>query len=770
MKPSKASANRKLAVIMFADIVGYTAMMQRDEQYARKSVAIFKETLHVKVPAFNGNIIQYFGDGSLISFASSVDALNCALELQTAFQSSASVPVRIGLHSGDVVFEEENAFGDTVNLASRIESLGIPGSVLFSKKVHTEIKNQVDLQSKALGTFSFKNVEEPMELFALSNDGLIVPKRSEMQGKLKEGKPSFGNKYALAIAVSLAFILLLSLFFRKQTPAPTDFHTKRVAVMVFENKTQQEELEVFGNMVSDWLTKGLMEMAETQVISSTNIQPQVKQAGILNLESPDFAKTLGKSTGIEIMVRGRYYLLDGQLSINGEIVNTKDGQVLFPLHHIEGSRENMTDLLDELTHQVLGYWQVKGQKRFEHNPPRYDAYQAFIQAEEQFITAPARSAKNYEKAFELDSNFFEPMFRLYSLNSKEGNDSLNQPLLNLLERRKDDFTKWQKVDFDQLKARKVFDWLTAAQLSELQLKLDPSNFNALYNAVGLYNYANHPQKALDLIEQGDNFLKPPANPQLNWAVVYEVYTNYRLGNYNRVLQLANEYDFPKIPDALAVLHCHTLIKMGKMEDFETSITRYEEIGLLTVSGQATPLSQFLPLVCDELLISEKVAALQSYAEKLKYQAEANPEDSEYHHNLGYAYFFLGDLPNAIENWELEQPYPDKIPGWMRFPRIIEHLSRLGYCYAQIGQEEKAQKQLKAIFAYDNGHSELPGIQYYYQARILAALGQTQEAISSLRKAFENGFFLFRPSAYGNDPFLKPLMEETEFIELIRPKG
>ncbi|MGB3090522.1 MAG: adenylate/guanylate cyclase domain-containing protein, partial [Chitinophagaceae bacterium] len=89
----------------------------------------------------------------------------------------------IGIHQGEIIVEDGDIFGDAVNVASRIQSLGVPGSVLFSKKIKDEIHNKAEFQTLSLGNFEFKNVEEPLEIFALSNPGFIVPRKEEMKGK-----------------------------------------------------------------------------------------------------------------------------------------------------------------------------------------------------------------------------------------------------------------------------------------------------------------------------------------------------------------------------------------------------------------------------------------------------------------------------------------------------------------------------------------------------------------------------------------------------------
>jgi len=116
-------------------------------------------------------------------FHSSVNAVRCAIEIQNKLKAPIEVPVRIGIDVGDIVIESGNILGDAVNLASRIESFSIPGAVLISAAVYSQVNNQPQFFFKSLGKFDFKNVPKPVEIYALSNEGIVVPDQSELQGK-----------------------------------------------------------------------------------------------------------------------------------------------------------------------------------------------------------------------------------------------------------------------------------------------------------------------------------------------------------------------------------------------------------------------------------------------------------------------------------------------------------------------------------------------------------------------------------------------------------
>ena len=170
------NSGRQLAAIMFTDIVGYTALMQADEKHAaalrRKHRQIFEKEHH----SHHGTIIQYYGDGTLSIFRSAVEATTCAHAMQRTFAlTTPDLKVRIGLHLGDIVYDDTEVYGDGVNVAARIESVSIPGAVLLSGKINAELKSHPNLRTRYLGSYQFKNVLHQVEVYALDSVDLVMP-------------------------------------------------------------------------------------------------------------------------------------------------------------------------------------------------------------------------------------------------------------------------------------------------------------------------------------------------------------------------------------------------------------------------------------------------------------------------------------------------------------------------------------------------------------------------------------------------------------------
>lgn len=174
--PSK----RQLAAIMFTDISGFSAMMQEDEVYAKTILSRQRQVMEAKHRDFDGKILQYVGDGTLSIFQSSVAAVECAVAIQVELRRDPYVPLRIGIHTGDITYDNTGAFGDGVNVASRVERICLPGAVYITEKVFDDIKNHPWLTAIRLGTFKLHNIAAGIGLYAINAKNLVLPEKTEL--------------------------------------------------------------------------------------------------------------------------------------------------------------------------------------------------------------------------------------------------------------------------------------------------------------------------------------------------------------------------------------------------------------------------------------------------------------------------------------------------------------------------------------------------------------------------------------------------------------
>lgn len=178
---------RQLVAIMFADMVGYTALVQGDEAEALLQRDKHRTILSTAVQRHQGEVLQYYGDGTLSIFSSAVKAVECAVEVQRELTRESLIPLRIGVHTGDIVHDADGVFGDGINVASRIEGLSAPGGVMISGKVFDEIKNHPSLSAVSIGVVRLKKVEYRLPVFAISNEGVSVPTPAEVRTKAERG-------------------------------------------------------------------------------------------------------------------------------------------------------------------------------------------------------------------------------------------------------------------------------------------------------------------------------------------------------------------------------------------------------------------------------------------------------------------------------------------------------------------------------------------------------------------------------------------------------
>lgn len=171
---------------MFADMVGYTALMQEDEGLAHARRERQRAALSELVPRYNGKVLQHYGDGTLSVFHSAVEAVECAVSIQLEMRRDPVIPLRIGVQIGDVVHDRDGVYGDSVNVAARIEALAAPGGILISGKVFDDIKNHPSLTTVPCGSVRLKSVKQPVRLFAVATEGLPVPTTADLRAAAVE--------------------------------------------------------------------------------------------------------------------------------------------------------------------------------------------------------------------------------------------------------------------------------------------------------------------------------------------------------------------------------------------------------------------------------------------------------------------------------------------------------------------------------------------------------------------------------------------------------
>ena len=210
------SQSRQLAAIMFTDIVGYTALMGKDEQKAFEFLNKNRQIQKPIIEQHGGHWIKELGDGVLASFSTVSDAVTAAIKIQEACNAAKDFQLRIGIHLGEVVFENEDVFGDGVNVASRIQAKAPPGGIWISESVHNNVVNKHDIETRFVKTEHLKNVKDPVRIFEVVAKGFPVTRP-----KITLAKP--GSKVKVAIGfIGIALLLLGGYFIYQFLVAPKE--------------------------------------------------------------------------------------------------------------------------------------------------------------------------------------------------------------------------------------------------------------------------------------------------------------------------------------------------------------------------------------------------------------------------------------------------------------------------------------------------------------------------------------------------------------------
>jgi len=196
---------RKLAAIMFTDIIGYSALMSKDEQKALRVLEKNREVHKAAILEFNGEFIKEIGDGTLSIFPTSSDAVNCAMALQEACCKDQDFNIRIGIHMGEVVMVDNDVFGDGVNIASRIEATGASGGIYISERVYEDIKNKTGINAVFVGEKKLKNISHPVKVYEVGKEGPLSSSQPAT-AVLKSDDPKKKKRKAIILTVTLSEI------------------------------------------------------------------------------------------------------------------------------------------------------------------------------------------------------------------------------------------------------------------------------------------------------------------------------------------------------------------------------------------------------------------------------------------------------------------------------------------------------------------------------------------------------------------------------------
>ena len=311
-----AEQSRQLAAIMFTDIVGYTALMGRDEQKAFELLNKNRQIQKPIIEQYNGRWIKELGDGVMASFNTVSDAVNAAIKIQEGCNATNEFKLRIGIHLGEVVFENDDVFGDGVNIASRIQSAAKPGCIYISESVYYNVSNKKDINTKFIGEEPLKNVKEPVRIYEVI-----------IQNNQTSSTHSSTNN----------------------SPA-TPISEKSIAVLPFINMSSDPEQEYFSDGLSEELLNLLAKIPELKVIGRTSSFSFKGK----NEDLRSIAEKLGVSNILEGSVRKD----KNRIRITAQLIKAADGSHLWSETY-DRDLEDIFKLQDDIAGSVVKQLKLK---------------------------------------------------------------------------------------------------------------------------------------------------------------------------------------------------------------------------------------------------------------------------------------------------------------------------------------------------------------------------------------------------------------------------
>jgi adenylate cyclase len=492
---SSEHIERRLAAILSADVVGSCRLIGIDEEGTLAQLKALRNTLFdPKITDHHGRIVKNTGDGALVEFASVVDAVRCAEEIQRGMaEQNTDVPrdkriqFRIGIHVGDIVIADDDIFGDGVNIAVRLETLAEPGGILVSGTAYDYVRNKVQVGFDYIGAHVLKNIADPVRAYRVSG----TPTVAMTADGAATDKPS-------------------------------------VAVLPFDNMSSGEEQQYLGDGISDDIITELSRFRQLRVLAR-NSSFQFRGPNV------DVGR-VSRELGIQYILEGSVRRLGNRIRITAQLIDASSG------HHVWADRfdrpqEELFDVQDQVVRTIVGTLvgrlQADRADRAKRKPPTsMVAYECVLRGDALPVFDAAGEAdarRLFKRAIELDPEYAKPYALLAFAICREwyegmsGSDAtLDQALAQA--------KRAVELDDGQETCLAALGWVhlhrqsydLAEHYYTRALALNPNNPTVLANLGGLYVHLGQPAKGMDYLKEA-KVVDPFFAPKWYWLLVGRAY-------------------------------------------------------------------------------------------------------------------------------------------------------------------------------------------------------------------------------------------------------
>jgi adenylate cyclase len=412
---------RKLTAILCADVFGYSRLMGEDEEATHRALTSSRKLIESLIGQHDGRFVNSAGDSVLAEFASVVNAVQCAVEIQTTLKSeNANLPpdrrmeFRIGINLGDVIVDGEQIYGDGVNVAARLESLADPGSIFISGSVHEQLGNKLALGYEDLGERSVKNIAKPVRVFQVLLDGMPAARGETRQMPRNYWRGGVLSLAGLAIIVG-TIVLVQNLSLKAphthasippaQSPALSLPGKPSIAVLPFINMSGDHEQEYFSDGITDDLTTALSRLPGLFVID--------RNSAFTYKGKPVKAQQVSRELGVRYVLEGSVRKADNQVRITAQLADATTGADLWAVRYDRPLRDVFA-LQDEIVQKIVTTLNLQldllqrgaDVRQTTDNLEAYDDFLRGLEYMQSYTKGDNEKARQmFQKAVELDPKY-----------------------------------------------------------------------------------------------------------------------------------------------------------------------------------------------------------------------------------------------------------------------------------------------------------------------------------------------------------------------------
>ena len=407
---------RRLAAILAADIVGYSRLMEQDEEGTLARLKSHRdEQIQPAISAHGGRIVKLMGDGLLAEFPSVVGAVQCAVEIQAALAektaseaSGSEIRYRIGINLGDVIVDGDDIYGDGINVAVRIENLAPPGGICVSRPVRDQIRDKLQYGLEDLGEIRVKNIARPVRVFRIQhgcNPAVDKAKKQKPITFFLELRKKWRAGVLLllfVVTLSIAWVYWRWLDWSARLPDPG---RPSIAVLPFKNQNDESSHQYFADGLTDDLITDLSKISGLFVISRDSVFSFKDKAPRI--------KNVARELGVRFVLTGSVRRSGERVRVNTRLIDGHSERQLWADRY-DRQLYDLFKVQDDLVSQIVSALAVElsrdeHSRVLERQAPKFEAYDLYLQARNGFFSRDPERMRNsmrlYAKAITIDPEF-----------------------------------------------------------------------------------------------------------------------------------------------------------------------------------------------------------------------------------------------------------------------------------------------------------------------------------------------------------------------------